>query len=190
MEPIKITGLERYEITNDGQVFSHLKNRWLKPIKNNGYIMYSLFNAIANHRKFYMCSQLVAYTYIGPPPTDKHEIHYKDHNRQNNNDLNLEWSTHSVNILASYNENNRCGYWLGKTTPSPGIETRILMSNAKKKRIKIYQWGKMLNTYESVSSLCAAMGWYRKKFERIHNGKNKKLSKQFTFKFVDDIIDV
>ncbi len=191
MEPIKILGLNYYEITNDGQVYSHLKKRWLKPIVNScGYIMYSLFNIETNHRKFYMCSRLVAYTFIGPPPTDKHEVNHKDHNRQNNNDWNLEWVTHSVNILKSFSENNRCSYWKGKTKPSPEIETRILMSNAKKKRIEIYQWGKYLNTYESVELLCTAMGWYRKKFERIRNGKNEKLAKIFTFKFVDDIIDL
>ena len=190
MKPINIPGLEQYEVTEDGQVYSHLKERWLKPIKNScGYIMYSLFNTETGLRKFYMCSRLVTYTYVGNPPTDKHEVNHKDHNRQNHDYSNLEWVTHSENILKSYSENNRCSYWLGKTKPSPGIETRILMANAKKKKVELYRWGIYVKTYESVESLCSDMGWYRKKFNRILSGKDKKLAIQFTFKFISDKTD-
>jgi hypothetical protein len=189
MKPINIPGLERYEITEDGQIYSHRKRKWLKPSINGcGYIMYSLFNDVLNKRKFHMASRLVCYTYVGNPPTEKHEVDHIDHNRQNNHYTNLQWLTKSENILRSYRENNRSCYWLGKTKPSPGIETRIKMSNAKMKRVAVYQWGKYLKTYESVELLCEDLGLCRRTFNRILLGTTGKLSKRFMFKFIDDDI--
>lgn len=191
MKTINIPGLEQYEITEDGQVYSHIKKRWLKPIINScGYIMYSLFNSSLNKRKFHMVSRLVAYTYVSDPPTEKHEVDHIDHNRQNNHYTNLQWLTKSENILRSFKENKRASYWQGKTKIPHSIETRILMSNAKKKKVEVYQWGKYLKTYESIELLCDGLGFCRRTFNRILNGENVKLAKRFTFKFIGDKIDL
>ena len=187
MKTINIPGLENYEISEDGQVYSKRKGRWLKPIKNNyGYIMYSLFDSVLNRRKFHMVSRLVCYTYIGNPPTEKHEVCHIDHNRQNNHYTNLQWLTKSENILRTHSENKRLYYWEEKTKPSPGIETRIKMSNAKMKRIAVYKWGKYVKTYKSVELLCKDLGFCRRTFNRVINDDGCKLSKRFKFKFIDD----
>jgi hypothetical protein len=181
--------IDGYIISEDGLVYSNIKKRYLKGQLNScKYMMYYL-QLTTGKTKCFMAHRLVALTYLPLPKEEGLEINHKDGNKLNNQVDNLEWVTHSENVLKSFREQNRKGWWLGKNKPSPSVETKLLMSNAKKKKVAVYRWKKYVNTYESIESLCADMGWYRKKFNRILNGTNKKLAKQFTFKFIDDIID-
>lgn len=76
---IEISKIEQfYDITSDGQVYSKIRKRWLKPQLNNcGYVFYCL----QPYNKFIFAHTIVALKYIGTPPTDKHEINHKDGNR-------------------------------------------------------------------------------------------------------------
>jgi HNH endonuclease len=182
MERIKIEGLNKYSITEDGQIWDHVKNRWLKPCQNNcGYIQYFLFNTILYTKKWYKVHRLVAFTYIGIPPTLKHEINHIDANKGNNHYSNLEWVTHSENIRKSFQEQGRKCYWKGKNRPSPGIATRMLMANAKFKRVNVSINGEYYKTFDSIADLCEEFKWYRKKFNRImtNNGEFKELQLSF-----------
>ena len=117
-----IPGYEnRYWIYEDGSVYSLYRQRFLKPYidKYSGYVKYNL---TGDYRKYYhkqlgpgnhgifSAHQLVAYHWHGPYPENK-EIHHKDHNRTNNHYSNLEYVTHSENILKSYRDTNRVPYW-------------------------------------------------------------------------------
>ena len=163
-----------YDITEHGEVYSHLKNRWLKPRLNNyEYVFYHLntCGSVSAHT-------LVALKYIGPPPTPKHEINHKDGNRMNNYYKNLEWVTHSQNHLLAY-ENGKEHYWLGKHRPSPQIETRIKMANAKKKRIE-YKGV----IYESIQEASEALHINRRTISKIVNGYDSP--KHGTAKIIED----
>lgn len=167
MEHVKIPGLECYSITEDGQVFSHIKDKWLKPTQNNcGYFQYCLYNEIVGKSKWYKTHRLVAYTYNGPPPTPKHEAAHMDNNKGNNHYTNIKWKTHSENILQAYREHGRKCYWSGKNKPSPGLATRMLMANAKYKRIRATMNEGSIE-FNSVQDTCKYFKWYRKKFNRI-----------------------
>jgi hypothetical protein len=149
-----------YDITEDGFLYSRLRKRWLKPLTNNcGYIFYF----IKPYDRFVFAHTLVALKYIGPPPTEKHEINHIDGDRRNNLYLNLEWVTHSQNQLKAY-ESGREHYWLGKHKPSPTLETRMLMANAKKKRITYN--GK---TYESIQDLADGLNMDRRSISTALN---------------------
>jgi hypothetical protein len=149
-----------YDITDHGEVYSYIRKRWLKPRKNNyEYIFYHLLpcGAVSAHT-------LVALRYIGPPPSPKHEINHKDGNRMNNYYENLEWVTHSQNHLLAY-QNGKEHYWLGKHRPSPQMETRIKMANAKKKRIEIKGV-----IYESIQEASEDLRINRRTISRMVNG--------------------
>jgi len=47
--------------------------------------------------KYFQLHRLVAYAFIGPPPTPKHEIRHLDGNPKNNRVINLRWGTHKQN---------------------------------------------------------------------------------------------
>ena len=46
--------------------------------------------------------RLVALAFIGPPPTDKHEVNHIDGRKTNNFASNLEWVTRSENHIHAY----------------------------------------------------------------------------------------
>jgi hypothetical protein len=52
-------------------------------------------------KKYPTVHRLVAETFI-PNPDNKKTINHKDGNKLNNNTSNLEWSTHSENVIHSY----------------------------------------------------------------------------------------
>lgn len=149
-----------YDITEHGEVYSHIRNRWLKPRKNNHeYLFYFLKPCgwVSAHT-------LVALKYIGPPATPDLEINHKDGNRMNNYYENLEWVTHSQNHILAY-MNGKEHYWLGKHRPSPALETRLLMANAKKKKIEFKGI-----IYESIQDASDALKIDRRTISKMVNG--------------------
>ena len=76
-------------------------------------IAFSGYVVVNMHRKQYLVHRLVAITFIRNK-TKKPFINHKDGNKINNNVENLEWCTHSENILHSYRV-------LGRQTWSKGL---------------------------------------------------------------------
>lgn len=167
-----------YRIYEDGSVWSKRGNRFLKPYITYPYkyAQYQLNRAKGDEYKEktpsfsitgrFFAHRLVLHHFIGPCPPGK-ECHHIDHNRLNNHVSNLKWVTHSENILLSYKENGRYSYWKGKTRPTPSIETRLKMRDAKLKPCKAINinTGSVFN-FDSIEDLCNDLGIYRKAFNR------------------------
>lgn len=84
-----------YEVTDDGRVYSHKTNKFLKEnVLNTGYATVELFNK--NGSKRISIHRLVANAFI-PNPKGLPCVNHKDENRQNNRVDNLEWCTHKYN---------------------------------------------------------------------------------------------
>lgn len=90
----------RYGVTNDGRIWSYVKNRWLRPDEANGYMRVDLTPPKGKKRK-YLVHRLVALAFI-PNPENKRFINHKDGNKTNNNVDNLEWVTSSENQIHAY----------------------------------------------------------------------------------------
>jgi hypothetical protein len=150
-----------YTITDDGRVWTKIKNRWLKPHDNMyGYISYSI-NKGVDHPVTVFAHTLVALKYIGQPPTLKHEIDHKDTDKANNLYTNLQWMTHSQNQLKAYAQ-GRTNYWIGRSRGTPDIITRMLMANAKKKPVKYVLDGQE-TVFDSIEDAATGLSTYRKK---------------------------
>lgn len=152
---------EFYTITEDGRVWTKIKNRWLTPHFNNyQYIFYPISKGVDGYRTVF-AHTLVALKYIGKPPSNKHEIDHIDNNKSNNHYTNLQWVTHSQNQLKAY-AMGRVPYWQGKERFTPDIITRMKMANAKKKTI-IYDLRGDRTIYDSIGDAAIGLGTYRKK---------------------------
>lgn len=89
-----------YFISNEGRVASKRQGRWkiLKSqLDKKGYLRIRLWGAgrrTSVHR-------LVAFAFIGPPPTPTHEVNHRDGIRSNCVVGNLEWLTPLENVWDS-----------------------------------------------------------------------------------------
>jgi hypothetical protein len=153
---------QRFRIEEDGAVFSIRKQKYVKPTFNTvGYLYVWVLMGdrplnIAVHR-------LVSTKYLGQCPKGL-ETSHKDGNKNNNHWTNLEYITHSANILKSYKEH-------GRIFPSyerkPFLnETKALMANAKKKRVKLLSLTGEETIYNSIEDASIGLNTYRKKIYR------------------------
>lgn len=161
---------EYYTITEDGNVYSKVRKRWLKPAYNRcDYVFYYLSFGVPRPM-WVFAHTLVALKYIGKPPTDKHEIDHLDSNRQNNHWSNLRWLTHSENIIESFRRGQRGATGRPKGF-SHAFETRMKMADAKKKRVLFEGDGSRI-MFESIGDAATGLNSYRKAiYLRIKDGK-------------------
>ena len=88
-----------YLVSKNGDVFSEISGKFLKPFKNKkGYLYIDIHMRKYRIRK--SIHSLVAETYI-PNLENKETINHKDGNKENNSVGNLEWMTQSDNNLHS-----------------------------------------------------------------------------------------
>lgn len=88
----------RYSITTDGKIYSHLSNRFLvQRLDKDGYpratLMKSEGEQVTRH-----VHRLVALTYLNNPDNMPH-VNHIDGNKENNHFSNLEWCTCQYNRL-------------------------------------------------------------------------------------------
>ena len=90
----------RYLINTDGQIYSEIRKKFLKPFKNpNGYMLVDI-----NHYGFSYTRQLhrlVALTFI-PNPDRLPTVNHKDGNKENNAVDNLEWMSLGDNVRHAW----------------------------------------------------------------------------------------
>lgn len=102
-----------YDVTCDGRVFNLKTSRFLKPrINDKGYPCVSLH--INGRAKFVRIHRLVATKFI-PNPQNKPCVNHKDRNRSNPKADNLEWCTHSENVIHSIKHGGRKNYTRNNT---------------------------------------------------------------------------
>lgn len=124
-----------YIVTNDGRVWSDIKNRYLKGGSNGFYNMVYLKDNQGNS-KWHFIHRLVAQLYCDNPD-NKPDVDHIDNNPLNNNYTNLQWVTHQENMQLSYTRDGRTApkgkdHWAyGKTKEQFKPETIAKMSMAK-----------------------------------------------------------
>lgn len=88
-----------YAITEDGRVWSHLSNKWLKPGINKGYFEVTLCKE--RKQKKFLIHRLVYETFKGIIPKGL-VVDHIDGNRLNNTLDNLQLLTHGDNIRKGW----------------------------------------------------------------------------------------
>ncbi|WP_404354603.1 HNH endonuclease [Exiguobacterium aurantiacum] len=91
----RIKGHENYSIYDDGRVYSHVSNKFLKTCPLHGYLTVNL------NRKSMLHHRLVAQAFIKNPEL-KPEVNHIDGVKTNNHWTNLEWSTRSENAKHAF----------------------------------------------------------------------------------------
>jgi hypothetical protein len=96
--------LTHLSVTEDGQVYSRLSNKWLTLRTNkNGYIVLDITTDAGS--KTVRAHRLVAETYLQEDPNYGLDVNHKDGVKTHNHKDNLEWCTRSHNISHAYDNN-------------------------------------------------------------------------------------
>lgn len=116
-----IKDFENYSITEDGKVWSHVINRFIKHQMNRyGYLTVKLSN---NGKKKHKCiHRLVAEAYL-PNLDNKKEVNHINGIKTNNNLYNLEWATRKENANHAWSN--------GLQKPSNNRIKKIIETNGR-----------------------------------------------------------
>lgn len=96
-----------YYITDDGQVWSELSNRFLSTsLDKDGYEKVRLMS-VDNQRHRYSIHRIVLENFFPVIDMEILQVNHKDGNKLNNSLLNLEWVTCQENIIHAINNNLR-----------------------------------------------------------------------------------
>lgn len=94
---LPIEGYSRYTIDENGQVYSYISKRYLRPSPgNNGYMGVELVSDDGASKRL-LLHRIVAEAFL-PNPNGYPIINHKDENPRNNHVSNLEWCTYKYNI--------------------------------------------------------------------------------------------
>lgn len=180
---------ELYSVRDNGAVLRHSRegkrirkndNTWTfgKPNENTGYM------EIGSER----VHRIVAYAFLGEPPTPQHVVDHIDTNRRNNRPQNLRWLTRLENVLNNPITRKKIEYLCGSIEAfvnDPSIIQEFVNDNPN------YEWMRTVTTEEARSSYERLRSWAEKKDnekplegtigEWIFTQKNKKDYKKPSF---------
>lgn len=166
-----------YKISNYGRVLSaKQKKKLLSPRKCGLYIAVCLYDS-EGVRKNYYIHILVANHFI-PNPNNLPEVNHKDGDKSNCYEWNLEWCTHSGNMLHAY----RTGL---KTPPCAQLGKSGSQHHRSK---KVYQYnldGTYVSEFVSVCEASRESNLDRKSISMCANNERKSFG-GFIWSFDDD----
>ena len=119
-----------YEVSSAGRVRNARTGHILKPwYAGAGYLYVNLWSSrikIGIHR-------LVAFAFLGGPPTPRHEVAHNDGNPENNAVSNLRWATHAEN-QADMRKHGTTYYhgWRGETHPTAKLTNHQVLEIRKR----------------------------------------------------------
>lgn len=127
MKSMKELGFSNYSITEDGRVYSHLSNKFLKTgLMSSGYKQAHLTNDNGK-LKNQSVHRSVAILYVHNPE-NKPFVNHIDENKLNNHYTNLEWVTSNENLQSWHNNNSDKHSSIKDYTVVPK-ESEILQNN-------------------------------------------------------------
>lgn len=141
-----------YEVSNHGRVFSHYgKGKILSDCKaSSGYKLVVLVKD--GSKKDFNVHRLVANTFI-ENPLSKEYVNHIDGDKTNNLVDNLEWSTAKENVQHAI----RTGLFPG-LSESDRTKGAAKSAESRKRRVACYKGGKLVDTYESITSARKSTG--------------------------------
>lgn len=154
-----IPGLEKYGITEAGEIFNLETGRRIKTfLGKNGYETAQFTYEKRHHMR--LVHRLIAEAYI-PNPEQKPCINHRDGNKRNNRIENLEWCT--------YRENTEHA---AKTLK---VLTQYQTANQRRRKAVqgIYPDGSKTEVYSSIREASEATGADSRNLSKVLNGKRK-----------------
>ena len=166
----KFRDFEKYEVYEDGRIWSYRKNKFLKPgIDTSGYQQVVLYDN-EGKPKSYKVHRIVYESVTGEPIPKGYEINHRNEIKTSNMISNLE--------LVSHKENVNYGTRTQRAAKS-------LTNNPKKsKAVGAFKDGELVMTFPSTQE-AKRQGFEHSAVVMCCNGK-KKTYKGYTWKYINE----
>ena len=167
---MKFRNYDKYEIYENGRIWSYISNKWLKPkIDRDGYQIVCLSDNECN-RKWYKVHRVVWEAVTGEPIPKEFEINHRSEDKTENMITNLE--------LVSHKEN--CNYGTRNIRAAKSNTNNPKTSKA----VGAYRNGELVMTFPSVNE-AQRQGFDIGSVGKCCRGvKNYKTHKGYTWKYI------
>lgn len=164
----KFRNFEKYEIYEDGRIFSYWTNKWLKPItRKDGYQQVNLYDNDGKI-KCYLLHRVVWEAVTGSPIPEGYEINHRSEVKTSNMITNLELVSHKQNL--NYGSGNE-------------RRSKSLTNNPKiSKQVGAFKNNELIFTFPSTSE-AQRQGFDSGNVSKCCNGKQKTY-KCYTWKYL------
>lgn len=161
---------EHYSVRDNGAILRHAREGkrirkdddiWTfgRPNKNTGYM------ELGSER----VHRIVAFAFLGAPPTPQHIVDHIDTNRRNNRPVNLRWLTKLENVLNNPITRKKIEYLCGSIEAfvnDPSIIQEFVNDNPN------YEWMRTVTQEEAQASYERLSAWAETKNEEKHSNVN------------------
>ena len=155
----KFMNFEKYEVYEDGRIWSYSHKKWLKPkTEKNGYQRVCLYDNEGN-RKSYLLHRVIYESVTGNPIPKGMQINHRSEDKTSNFFENLE--------LVTPKEN--CNFGTRNSRISKAKKGIIPKANPPK-QVGAFKDGKLVMTFPSTQE-CGRQGFERSAVTRCCNGK-------------------
>ena len=163
----KFRNYDKYEVYEDGRIWSYIRNKWLKPKTNQYGYQQVLLSDNDGNRKMYQVHRIVYETFSGEPIPEGMQVNHIDEDKTSNFFANLN--------LMTPKENTNWG---------SGIERcRKARINGKcSKAVGAFKDGKLVFTFPSTSE-AGRQGFEQTSVAACCRGK-LKTHKGFTWRYL------
>lgn len=155
-----------YAISDDGTVFSHRTQKFLKPNTDRYGYLYYVFS-VNSVRKTIKAHRLVAEAFI-PNPADKPTVNHKNGIRTDNRVANLEWATHKEQANDERTYRNILSARANTDFHAMGAKR-----NFGRKKVRVYKEGHLVGEYGSLKAAANANDTCYSKASMCANGKRQ-----------------
>lgn len=143
----KFRNFEKYEVFDDGRIWSYKSNKWLKPTTmKNGYQQVALSDNEGNI-KMYLLHRVIYEAVTGEPIPPNMQVNHIDENKVNNVKSNLN--------LMTPKENTNWGSGIERRAKAMTNNQKLLKSltNNKKlsKQVGAFKNGELILTFPSIN---------------------------------------
>lgn len=151
---------KKYEIYEDGRIWSYKSNKWMKPTPNkNGYFYIFLSDNNNNGKKYYL-HRIIYEAITNQPIPEGMQVNHINEDKSDNRFENLNLMTPKDNVnWGSRNEK------IGETNTN---------NPKRSKQVEQYDLqGNLINVWESVNEVQRQLGYHISGISKCCNGKYK-----------------
>ena len=180
----KFRNYEKYEVYEDGRIWSYYTNKFLKPkTTKDGYQQVFLYDN-EGKAKCYKLHRVVWEAVTGKPIPEGYEINHKDECKTSNMITNLELLTHKENMNFG-SRNERAGKAISKSNTNNPKLSKANTNNPKlSKAVGAFKYDKLVMTFPSTRE-AQRQGYHSGAVAACCRGaKNFKTHKGYTWRYL------